>query len=279
MLERLMNIDRRYVFVLVAFSVIIPMLLKVVFPIYVTTQPKKVYDYIENLKEGSVVMMSFDYGPASLAELQPMALAVLRHCFSRNLKVIGMALWNVGAPLGEEVFAQAAAEYGRVYGEDYVFLGFRPGSTNVILRMGEGISGVFNTDSRNTPIQQIPMMKNIKTYDDIALLVDFGAGDPGPETWVIYAHERYGQKIAAGVTGVIISQLYPFIQTGQLIGLIGGLRGAAEYETQVDKPAKATQWMSIQSIVHLVIIILVILGNAAYFISRRREAAAYINPS
>ena len=272
MLERLMNIDRRYIFLLIAFSVVIPMLLKVVFPIFVTPQPKKVYDYIENLPKGSVVMMSFDYGPASLAELQPMAIAVLRHCFSRGLKVIGMALWNVGAPLGEEVFDQVATEYGRVYGKDYVFLGFRPGSTNVILRMGEGISGVFNTDSRNTPIQQIPMMKNIKTYDDIALVIDFGAGDPGPETWVIYAYGRYGEKIAAGVTGVIISQLYPFLQTGQLIGLIGGLRGAAEYETQVDKPAKATQWMSIQSIVHLVIIILVILGNVAYFTSRRRTA-------
>jgi hypothetical protein len=68
--------------------------------------------------------------------------------------------------------------------------------------------------------------------------------------------------------------LYPFLQTKQLIGLIGGLRGAAEYETQVDKPAKATQWMSIQSIVHLTIIVLVILGNVAYFVSRRREIAA-----
>jgi hypothetical protein len=272
-LERLMNIDRRYIFLLIAFSVIIPMLLKVVFPIFVTTQPKKVYDYIENLPKGSVVMMSFDYGPGSLAELQPMAIAVLKHCFSRNLKVIGMALWNVGAPLGEAVFDQVAKEYERVYGEDYVFLGFRPGSTSVILRMGEGISGVFDKDSKNSPIQEIPMMKNIKTYDDIVLIIDFGAGDPGPETWVIYT-QKYSPKIAAGVTGVIISQLYPFLQTGQLIGLIGGLRGAAEYETQVDKPAEATQWMSIQSIVHLIIIILVILGNVAYFVIRRRETVA-----
>jgi hypothetical protein len=128
---------------------------------------------------------------------------------------------------------------------------------------------VFNTDSRNTPIQQIPMMEDIKTYDDISLVIDFAAG-ASTEAWVIYAYEKYGQKIAAGVTGVIISQLYPFIQTGQLIGLIGGLRGAAEYETQVNKSGNATTWMSIQSIVHLVIIILVILGNVAYFISRRR---------
>ena len=273
MLERLMNIDRRYIFVLIGLGVIIPMLLKLTFPIYVTGQPRKVYDYIENLQEGSVVMIAFDYGPASMAELQPMAFAVLKHCFSKNLKVIGMALWNVGAPLGKEVFTEVAAEYERTDGEDYVFLGFRPIPTTVILGMGENIASVFDKDIRDVPIDQIPMMKNIKNYDDIALFVDLGAGNPGPETWVMYAYERYGQKIAAGVTGVIISQLYPFLQTGQLIGLMGGLRGAAEYETLVNKPAKATSWMSIQSIVHLIIIILVILGNVAYFIVRRRETA------
>jgi len=268
-----MNIDRRYVFVLIALAVIIPMLLKVAFPIYVTTQPKKVYDYIENLPPDSAVIMAFDYGPASLAELQPMALAVLKHCFSRDIKVIGMALWPEGVTLGEQALTQAAEEYGQAYGADYVSLGYRPGATNVMLRMGEGISEVFNTDSRNTPIEEIPMMNNIETYDDIALLIDLAAGD-STEGWIIYAHEKYGQQIATGVTGVIISQMYPFLQTGQLIGLIGGLRGAAEYEIQLEKPAKASEWMSIQSVVHLVIIILVILGNVAYFVTRRRETAA-----
>jgi len=273
MLERLMNMDRRYIFILIALGVVIPMLLKLSFPIYVTGQPKKVYDYIENLQEGSVVMIAFDYGPASMAELQPMASALLRHCFARNLKVIGMALWNVGEQLGKDAFKQITPEYGSIDGKDYVFLGFRPGGTTVMLRMGEGIADVFKEDAKGTPIDQIPMMENIKNYDDIDLLVDLGAGNPGPENWVVYAHGKYRQKIAAGVTGVIISQLYPFLQTGQLIGLIGGLRGAAEYEKLVNKPADATSWMSIQSIVHFIIIILVIVGNVAYFIVRRRGAA------
>jgi len=268
-----MNIDKRYIFVLIALGVIIPMLLKVMFPIDVTGPTKGVYEYIENLPEGSVIMMAFDYGPASMAELQPMALAVLRHCFSKNLKVIGMALWNVGSPLGKEAFKEVAAEYGRTEGEDYVFLGFRTGGRDVILLMGEGIVKAFDKDTNGTPTEQIPMMKNIKDYDDIDLVVEFGAGNPGPETWIIYAYGKYGQKIASGVTGVIVSQLYPFIQTGQLVGLMPGLLGAAEYETLVGKPGVAVPRMSVQSIVHLIIIALVILGNVAYFITRRRETA------
>ena len=82
---------------------------------------------------------------------------------------------------------------------------------------------------------------------------------------------RYNQKIAAGVTGVIVSQMYPYMQTGQLIGLMPGLLGAAEYEKLIDSPAKAAAGMSVQSFVHLLIFGLVILGNIAFFIQKRKD--------
>lgn len=273
MLERLMSLDRRIIFLLVALGVIIPMLLKIQFPITQISGPtQSVFDHIERLPENAVVTASFDFGPSAMAELQPMALAVLRHCFRKNLRVIGMALWPTGVPLCEEALAETAEEFGKVEGIDYTFLGYRPGATNVILRMGEGISGIYNTDARNVPLDQIPMMQNIRNYDDISLVVTFGAGD-SPEWWVIYAYGRYHQLIAAGVTGVIVSQLYPFIQTGQLVGLMPGLLGAAEYEKLIAKPAKGAAGMSVQSIVHLLIILLVILGNVAFFLGRRRQQA------
>lgn len=199
-----------------------------------------------------------------------MAYAVMRHLFERKLKVIGIALWPTGVPLGDEIFKALAEEYNAKEGEDYVYLGYQAGTTNVILRMGENIHEVFKEDVRGVPLSERPMMANIHTYDDIALLVDFGAGD-SPEWWVTYAYARYQQKIAVGAVGVSISQYYPFLQTGQLVGLMPGLLGAAEYETLVNYPGKGTLGMSVQSIVHLLLIALVILGNATYFMIRRRE--------
>ena len=52
----------------------------------------------------------------------------------------------------------------------------------------------------------------------------------------------------------------------------GGLAGAAEYETLVDYPGDATKGMSAQSLAHFIIVVFVILGNAAYFASRRSQA-------
>lgn len=270
MLERLTTLDRRIIFVLVFLAVIIPTLARINMPIHVTGSTQKVYDTVEALPEGSVVMVAFDYGPASMAELQPMAYAVMRHLFAKKMRVIGIALWNTGVPLGDEVLTTTAEEFGAKEGEDYVYLGYQAGTTNVILSLGEDIHELFEEDTRGVSLSARPMMNDIKSYADIDLLIDFGAGD-SPEWWVTYAYARYQQRIAVGVVGVSISQYYPFLQTGQIVGLMPGLLGAAEYETLVDHPAKAALGMSVQSIVHLLLIGLVVLGNVTYFILRRRE--------
>ena len=67
MLKKIMQIDRRIIFILVALAVIIPTLLKVSFPITVSEPTRKLYDYIEDLPPGSTVLIAFDYGPSSMA--------------------------------------------------------------------------------------------------------------------------------------------------------------------------------------------------------------------
>ena len=270
MMEKLMNIDRRIVFILVALAVIIPSLLNVSFPITVSQPTRSTYDYIEAMPPGSTLMIGFNYGPSSFAELHPMARAVIHHCFRKKIRVIGMTLIAEGATLGDKMLKGVAEETGAVYGEDYVYLGFRPGATQVLLGMGTAIDSVYESDYAKTPLAEIPMMADITNYEQIDLVLDLASGS-STEWWVIYTNTRYNQQIAAGVTGVIVSQMYPYLQTKQLIGLMPGLLGAAEYEKLIGKPAKGTEGMSIQSFAHLLVVALVILGNIAFFIQRRQS--------
>jgi hypothetical protein len=80
----------------------------------------------------------------------------------------------------------------------------------------------------------------------------------------------FHRPIAGGCTAVSAPQFYPYLQTGQLIGLLGGLKGAAEYETLVNYAGDATRRMDAQSIAHLVIIIFIIFANISYFVLRKR---------
>jgi len=270
MLEKLMNIDRRIIFLFVALVVIIPTLIPVWLPIKVSEPTQKLYSYIDKLPPGSTLMIAFDYGPASLAEPEPMAKAVLKHCFNKEVRVIGMTLYANTPTLAHKLMRKIATENGAVYGEDYVFLGYRPGLLQVILGMGTDIASVFETDYSGKTLAELPIMKNVTNYDQIALLLDLAAGS-STETWIIYANTKYNLQIAAGVTGVIIAQMYPFLQTGQLVGLMQGYRGAAEYEKLLNAPGDGTRGLNAASFVHLLIIGLVFLGNIAFFIHRQRE--------
>jgi hypothetical protein len=267
--EKLSNIDRRIIYMVIALAVIVPFFIPMELPIYVSPPVQSVYDYIESLPEGGVVLMGFNFSPSTKPELYPMSLAILRHCYSRKLKVVGMTVYYSAAVLADEAMQTVAQEYGYEELRDYVYLGYKQGARQVMLGMGEDISDPFPSDYVGRPIEDIPMMENIKNYEDIDLVVDFGSGD-SPEWWVAYAGTRYHQTIAVGCTGVMASELYPYLKARQLVGLMVGLKGAAEYEKLIGKPAKASLGMKAQSIAHLAIILLVILGNVVYFLSRRK---------
>ena len=270
MLEKLTNMDRRIIFILVALVVIIPTLIPVRLPTRVSEPTQKLYNYIDELPPESTIIMAFDYGPSSLAEPEPMAKAVLQHCFDKDVRVIGLTLYPNTPTLADKLMRRIGVENGAMYGEDYVFLGYRPGILQVILGMGISIPNIFETDYTGKLLSEIPMMENIINYDQISLLLDLAAGS-STEAWIIYANTRYNLKIAAGVTGVLIAQMYPFLQTGQLVGLMPGYLGATEYEKLLDAPGDGTIGLNTASFVHLLIIGLVVIGNIAFFIQRRRE--------
>ena len=268
-LEKLANIDRRYIFILIALTVIIPLLLPIGMPITETSEVKAVYDYIEKLPPGSAMLIALDYDPAALAELYPMTLSVLRHAYSRKIRVIGMTLWPSGVTLGDRAMREAAEEMARE-GEDYVYLGFAPGTANVIMRMGEDISAVFPKDYSGKLLSDVPAMNGIKNYKDIALVVDLAAGG-SPEAWIVYAGTTYNQTIAVGCTAVSAVGYYPYLNSNQIIGLIGGMKGAAEYEKLIETLGRATAGMDSQSIAHIAIIALIIIANISYFAMRKKE--------
>jgi len=273
--QRMLNLDRRVIFLLVALVTLLSLLFPVGLPVRVSSEVKRVYDYIESLPEGSVFLLSLDFDPASKPELYPMSMALLRHAFRRNLRVIGLTLWVTGTGMAESVFVQTAQEAGKERDRDYVFLGYSPGGPNVIISMGQDLYAAFPTDYYGTPITQLSMLKTIHTLRDVDYVVSLSAGASEGlaaglsdiEAWYIYGKEKYQFELGGGCTAVSAPGLYPLLDTGQINGLLGGLRGAAEYETLIGVTGKAIAGMDAQSATHFLIIFLIFLCNLFYFLS------------
>ena len=121
----------------------------------------------------------------------------------------------------------------------------------------------------------IEILDGVKSLKDYPLVVVLTGGTTGVQWWLMYAKERIGLNMGGGCTGDSAMQVYPFLQSGQLCGLIPGIKGAAEYETlldedRVDEPGAGTRRMVPQTMGHLVIILFVLIGNAAYMAKRRK---------
>jgi len=264
----MVSIDRRIIFVLIALGTLLPLLHPFGLPIKVSPEVRGVYDYIESLPEGSVFFLSLDFDPSSKPELEPQAVALLRHAFRKHLRVIGMTHWLPGTGLAESIFARVAKEMGKRAEKDYVFLGWSPGTGSLVIAMGQDLYKAFPSDNAKHPTLGMPVLEGVRNLRDVNYLISLAAGNPGIEMWYVFGKDKYRFEMAGGSTGVMAPGLYPFLRSGQINGLIGGLQGAAEYETLIGQKGTAVAGMDAQSADHFVIIALVLLCNVFYFVLR-----------
>lgn len=270
--ERIQKLDRRIIFLTVAAAVILPLFFPLRLPIDVTPPVQRLYDVIEGLPKGSVVLISVDYDPSGAPELDPATWSIMRQCFSRDLKVFVMGLWATGVPLGMRALERVGAgEYEKEYGVDYVNFGYIPGGAIALVNLGRDVYNVCREDVYGTAVEDIPMMKNIRSAGDFGLVISMSMGVPGSDQWIWYYHARYRGNLATAQTAIGAPKYYQYLQTGQLVGLIGGMKGAAEYERLVDNYGLATVGMDSQSAAHMLIIAFVVLGNVIYWIEKRRK--------
>ncbi|MBN1425503.1 hypothetical protein JXA88_13195 [Candidatus Fermentibacteria bacterium] len=272
------TLDRRFIFLFVGLAVIFPFLLDLDLPEYPTVMVKAIYNTVEGLQPGSLVLMPFDYDPSTAPELDPMAAAVVRHCLSRDLRVCFMALWPEGQGMVSNLISGTVQpEFpDKVYGRDYVNLGYKAGGQGLINAVLLNMRSMFTTDAAGVPVDSLPIMIGVTNLKDFKFIMNFSAGRPGSKEWIQFAGDPGRIPVASGSTAVQAPLLYPYYPS-QMVGLMGGLKGAAEYEAALlagyprfkDSRRVATELMVPQAMAHFVIMLFIVLGNIIYFAERR----------
>ena len=237
---------------------------------------------VEDLKhnEKGVVLICFDFDAGCDAEMTPQVATILRHCFSRGVKVLINTGGNVmSQPLAQQTIDKAVKDGNRLdppyptmeSGVDYVFLGFRPNAFQLYLQMGESIISAYETDYSGKDLSTMPIMEHIRDFRAIDCVVTVSAYVGAPETWITVGNAKFGKKVILGGGAIGASDYYPFLQSGQICGLLPGLRGAAEYESALKCPDIGSKRMWSQLYTHAFAIFLIVLGNIEYFFSAKRR--------
>jgi hypothetical protein len=273
--EKMEKVDVRIIFVVVIIAIAIPLVKPLGLPMKVMPMSQQVYDYIEKMPNGSKVFLSFDYGTGSIPELEPAAKAFLTHFFRKGFKVYTMASTADGGMVSQMCMA-GFEKLGKVYDKDFITLGYFAGGEAGIAAWSADAKKVFQRDARGTPIDQLAMMKDIKTVKDFTLGVTVNSGPGGygtVEAWVRQVPIVYKTPFIVAPGGAMVANTIPYIQAGQIQGMIGGLRPSAEYELLLKEPGLGVAAMDAQSAAHSIMIAFILLGNAAYFALRKRPGA------
>jgi len=275
------SMDRRFIFLLVGLSVLLPKLYPELFtlPIKPSSHSQRVFDEIDALKENDKVLLSFEYGPSTMPEIHPAAIALLNHLFSKDVKVYAVALWPDGNFMATNAFNDVADKYGKEYGIDYVNLGYKPGGEAVVKGLASDIRTMYTVDLLGNSIDSIEMMKDVYNLLDLDFIFSLSAGYPGSKEWVQFACDPLGIPMSTCCTSIQVTDIIPYVQNDQIKGILSGMPGAAEYEQLVQDaldergievvPGKASINMAAQSMAHVIIVLLIILGNITYYLTRK----------
>jgi hypothetical protein len=214
-----------------------------------------------------------------------MARVFVRHCAEKHLRITFVTLWGTGSQMIErvtkDVLIPEFPDYK--YGRDWVNIGYKPGMESVITVILNDLKKLFPTDGAGTNLNELEITKDVRNLRNYNLILSVSAGYAGTKEWVQFAGDPGQIPVAAGMTAVQAPLNFPYYPR-QLRGLLGGVKAAAEYEAlfiskypkyadQGKYKFEALRRMGPQTLAHLTIIGLILLGNVTYWLNRRAAKA------
>jgi hypothetical protein len=274
-LEKLQTIDRRIVYLLLFLSVGLALIPRRPLPVIPSNQARSAFEAIENAPTDKLVIIGADWSASTRGENGAQTIAILHHLMKRRLPFAIMGFDPQGPELVAAEAEKLSKRYNYRYGTDWINWGFRPpGTINATLKaMVRGFEEGMKQDSKNTPLSdhvKLPMMARFKDIDDVSVLVVVTPSQTF-ESWVAFVQGIKGTPLVFCPTAVMAPEAYQYLDSGQMVGMLTGLKGALEYEGLVKEPGRATAQGLALSVSHILIILLIVVGNLGYLAQKRRQ--------
>src|SRR5262249_38527087 len=130
--------------------------------------------------------------------------------------------------------------------------------------------GTVSTDIHGTPVAQLPVMQGIESAKDIKLILDVNP-TASYGNYIQFLQGPYKIPMGFAPTAVMAPEAFNYLDSGQISGLLNGLQGAIEYEQLLGVVGRATKDSNCLSAAHLLIILLIVMGNVAMVLERRQK--------
>ena len=266
-IEKLGNIPLNLRQLLLVLAIVIPLINPIGLPLDTSPMTKTAYNYIDSIPEGNIAVYAYDMTPGIQAELGGLGRAIIYHLMKSNIKIIFICTGATAPPYVVRDATPISNELNLEYGEDWVNLGYVAGGESAVAAFFNDIENTIPSDYFGTPMKDIPMLKEIKNHNHIDMALYLGASADAPGIWARQVNTPYGIPLFFTVSGGMAAAAMPYYPN-QIVGLLEGIRSGAEYELLIRRPGSAIAGMDSFSIVTLVVLLLLVLGNISTIYER-----------
>ncbi len=284
--DRLQSIPKPVLYLILILATTIPLFLDIPVPNEPLPESKAMYDNLMSLKEGDRVLLESDWTNSTRGESSGQFDAVIRILMRKKVK---FAVYSTGDAQSPQVardeirvindLEKAAKRPTLVPFEDYVIMGYFPGAEGTMNGIENNVRSTFAGKKDFPPgspprdVIQSPVFQGIKSVSDFKYLVVITASN----TSVVTIERIKKVPLMFMVTGVMTPETRNFYSSGQIVGLVGGVKGVYDLEGlmetgfpgQTNKGKGTAYYLSLHFALGLLIFV-VILGNVAMYLSGKR---------
>ena len=234
---------------------------------------------IDSLPANSVVLVNWAYDPSNAGEMDLAALPVIEHLTEKGVRLLVVSQLPGGPATARRLIAVARAgasqaALSRQLGDSLLEGGYLPGGVASLPLLGQAPAQSVPVDMQGRAVGNRAAMNALAT-DSPALLLILAARSEEVQRWIEQVQSLDDAPIVAITSAAVDPAIRPYVDSGQITGLVSGYAGGIEYRTlMADVLSKASQesqrrHITGQNWAFVVLLLVVAVGSLAGLAERR----------
>lgn len=211
------------------------------------------------------LLLAVDFEPALAGEIRTAAAPVMEDLLSNNIPLVILSTNPTGAVLAEDLLSTI-----RGYNPDAVLnIGYLPGGSSALAALASQPRLAAPTDRDGGFAWDRPFLQGITHLSDFSAVLLLTDNTETSRAWVEQVAPVLGETpLLVIASNQAAPMIQPYIQSGQVTGMLAGLPGFAAYQQLSGSPSpQAGYWDAYQA--GLMLIVVLILLGSLFFIGRQ----------
>lgn len=254
-------------------------------PSEMTGPGMQAYSAVQNLADDSPVLLAFDFEPAYSGELSYGGKAMLQQLLQKNVRLVFVSTNAAGPVLAETFLQETLNSLTPEWTTEAVVnfqmrnvanLGYLAGGTaslqEFVRNPQQATRFGLKAAMDGVSTWSLPALNNLDSVDDYALVVVLTDSSETGRAWVEQVQPHLnGHPLIMVSSSVAAPMLMPYVESGQIDGLVAGMTGGYKYQAKVGQGNYHGNADAALKAASLVVILFLSAGLIFFGIQNRRS--------